>query len=80
MTEAAHAIADAMCEAQTIIDEHLIGSLYTPRQVVEKLRAILEDTLTYEVSDEALEAAAGTEGSPSPAISLNFTSFHLHCC
>jgi hypothetical protein len=53
MTEAAHAIADAMCEAQTIIDEHVIGSLYTSRQVVEKLRAILEDKKII----EALESA-----------------------
>jgi hypothetical protein len=39
-----------------------------------------EETLTSEISDEALEAAAGTEDGPSAALSLNFSSFHLHCC
>ena len=39
-----------------------------------------EETFTSEISDEALEAAAGTEGGSSPALSLNFSSYHLHCC
>jgi hypothetical protein len=53
MTEAAHAVADAMCEAQTIIDEHVIGSLYTPQQVVEKLCAILENKKIIEALQSA---------------------------
>jgi hypothetical protein len=39
-----------------------------------------EETFTPEISDETLEAAAGTAGAPSPALSLNFSSYHLHCC
>jgi hypothetical protein len=53
MTEAAHAIADAMCEAQTIIDEHVIGSLYTPQQVIDKLRALFEDKRIIEALQSA---------------------------
>jgi hypothetical protein len=30
-----------------------------------------EDLLTYAVSDEALEAAAGTEGLAAPAVSIS---------
>jgi hypothetical protein len=39
-----------------------------------------EEALTYEVPDEALETAAGTRGAASPALSFNFSSFHLQCC
>jgi hypothetical protein len=39
-----------------------------------------EETFTAEISDGALEAAVGTDGGPSPALSFNFSSFHLQCC
>ena len=39
-----------------------------------------EEALTYEVPDEVLEAAAGTREGSSPALSFNFSSFHLQCC
>jgi len=38
-----------------------------------------ETTLISEVSDEALEAAANTQG-PARASSFSFSSFHLSCC
>jgi hypothetical protein len=38
-----------------------------------------EATLISEVSDEALEAAADTQG-PARASSFSFSSFHLSCC
>jgi hypothetical protein len=37
-------------------------------------------TFTSEVSDESLEAAAGTEGGHSLASSFNLSSYHLSCC
>jgi hypothetical protein len=40
---------------------------------------IPEATLIAEVSDEALEAAAGMQG-PSFAFSFSFSSYHLSCC
>jgi len=39
-----------------------------------------EATLTFEVSDEALEAAANMEGGPARVFSFNFSSYHLSCC
>ena len=39
-----------------------------------------EATLTFNVSDEALEAAASMQEGPAHALSFNFTSFHLSCC
>jgi hypothetical protein len=39
-----------------------------------------EATLTFEVSDEALEAAADIEGGPARALSFSFSSYHLSCC
>ena len=33
-----------------------------------------------EISDEALEAAAGIPERPLPASSLGFSSYHLLCC
>jgi len=39
-----------------------------------------QEILLSEVSDEALEIAAATDGGPLFAISFNFLSFHLHCC
>jgi len=39
-----------------------------------------EATLTFEVSDEALEAAAEMQEGPARALSFNFTSYHLSCC
>ena len=38
-----------------------------------------EATPISEVSDEALEAAANTQG-PARASSFSFSSFHLSCC
>ena len=38
-----------------------------------------EATLISEISDEALEAAADTQG-PVRASSFSFSSFHLSCC
>jgi len=40
---------------------------------------IPEAILNSEVSDEALEAAAGMEG-PARASSFSFSSYHLSCC
>jgi hypothetical protein len=34
-----------------------------------------EEILTYTVSDEAIEAAAGIEGGPPPSTQLNFGLF-----
>jgi hypothetical protein len=39
-----------------------------------------EDILTYDVSDEALEAAAGTEGGSPPATTYNYTLPAYICC
>jgi hypothetical protein len=38
-----------------------------------------EATMISEVGDEALEAAANTQG-PARASSFSFSSFHLSCC
>jgi hypothetical protein len=38
-----------------------------------------EAILTFEVSDQALEAAADVEGGPARAFSFNFSSYHLSC-
>ena len=39
-----------------------------------------EDILTYTVSDEALEAAAGTERGAAPSPSSALSPIHLYCC
>jgi hypothetical protein len=39
-----------------------------------------EATLTFEVSDAALEVAADMQGGPARAFSFNFSSYHLSCC
>jgi hypothetical protein len=37
-------------------------------------------SLTFDISDSALEAMAVAEVTSASALSLNFSSFHLHCC
>jgi len=44
------------------------------------LDKINDATLTLDVSDEALEAAANMQEGPAHAFSFNFTSYHLSCC
>lgn len=41
-----------------------------------------EDILTYEVSDEALEAAAGTQGAANAAVTAQYTTYSTgaYCC
>jgi hypothetical protein len=40
----------------------------------------IEAILTFDDSDEALEAAASMTEGPAHALSFNFTSYHLSCC
>jgi hypothetical protein len=39
-----------------------------------------EESGAPEITDEALEAAASTEGQYPLGLSFNFSSYHLQCC
>jgi hypothetical protein len=39
-----------------------------------------EESGPREITDEALEAAAGTGGQYPLGLSFNFSSYHLQCC
>jgi hypothetical protein len=45
------------------------------RAHIDNLDQADEDILTYTVSDDALEAAAGIQGNPKPSTQLNFGLF-----
>jgi hypothetical protein len=49
-------------------------------EAVIELGQTEEDILMSDISDEALELSAGTDTPPPAGLSLNFSSFHLHCC
>jgi hypothetical protein len=38
------------------------------------------ESSTFDISDDALEALSCAEVTSESALSLNFSSFHLHCC